>query len=143
MTVHSSGQLDNSTGELLASNSTPRFYFVNCIAVEFWRVVMQRLAFILAAAMPLTLAVPAMAGQATQAQSTEQAPPAAKANPYKKEVCQTVTSTGTRTRKRVCRTIEDWVNEQARATGEDLGTKSKGFYQLGTDTDSGLGGAPR
>jgi hypothetical protein len=105
---------------------------------------MQRLAFILAAAMPLTLAIPAMAAQApTQAQSTEQSAPPAKANPYKKEVCQTVTSTGTRTRKRVCRTIEDWVNEQARATGEDLGTKSKGFYQLGTDTETGLAGAPR
>lgn len=104
---------------------------------------MQRLAFVLTAAMPLALVLPVTtAFAAAQAQSAE-APPPAKANPYKKEVCQMVTSTGTRTRKRVCRTIEDWVNEQARATGEDLGTKSKGFYQLGTDTETGLAGSPR
>ena len=105
---------------------------------------MQRLAFVLTAAMPLALALPVTtAFAAAQAQPTAEAATPAKANPYKKEVCQMVTSTGTRTRKRVCRTIEDWVNEQARATGEDLGTKSKGFYQLGTDTETGLAGSPR
>ena len=105
-------------------------------------VVMQRLAFVMAAAMPLTLALTMAAPHAmAQTQPTEQAAPPAKAEPGKKEVCQMVTSTGSRTRKRVCRTIDDWVNEQARATGEDLGTKSKGFYQLGTDSNPGLGGA--
>lgn len=95
---------------------------------------MQRLALVLVAALPCTLALPVTALNATaHAQTTEEAKPEAKAKAGKKEVCRTVANTGSRVRKRVCQTIDAWVNEAARANGEALGVQARGSNLEGQD----------
>lgn len=95
---------------------------------------MKRLALVLAAAFPCTVALTVTSLSATaHAQATEPAKPEVKEKPGKKVVCRTVSNTGSRVRKRVCQSIDSWVNEAARANGEVLGVQARGSHLDGQD----------
>ncbi len=99
---------------------------------------MKRLALVLVAALPWTLALPVTTlNAAAHAQTTEEAQPEAKAKAGKKEVCRTVSHSGSRMRKRVCQTIESWDNEAARANGAALGVQARGSQLEGQDAAAG------
>ena len=93
---------------------------------------MKRLALVMAAAFPCALTVTSPSTTA-HAQATEPAKPDAKEKPGKKVVCRTVSNTGSRVRKRVCQSIDSWVNEAARANGEVLGVQARGSHLDGQD----------
>ena len=95
---------------------------------------MQRLGFVLAASMPLTLALSVTALNGTaQAQSTQEAQPPEKAKPVKKKVCRKMTYTGTHMQKRVCQTVDQWIAETERNSGEVFATQAKGSFLEGQD----------
>lgn len=101
---------------------------------------MQRLAFVLAVAIPLTLGLPAtVAPAAAQEQPKDEAAAPPKGKLVKKEVCRTMTYTGTHTRKRVCQTVEQWVDETARANGEQAVMLARGSFLQNQDAAAGLG----
>jgi hypothetical protein len=99
---------------------------------------MKRIALVLAAAFPctLTLMVTNLSTTAS-AQASEPAKPEAKDKPGKKVVCRTVSNTGSRVRKRVCQSIDSWVNDAARANGEVLGVQARGSHLDGQDASAG------
>ena len=98
---------------------------------------MQRLALLLAAALPCAMALPVTALNSTaHAQATEEAKPEAKGKSGEKVVCRTVSETGSNVRRRVCRTIDAWVSERARANGEVLGVQARGSHLEGQDAAS-------
>lgn len=99
---------------------------------------MRRLALVLAAVFPCTLGLAVASLPTTaHAQAIEPAKPEAKDKPGKKVVCRTVSHTGSRVRKRVCQTIDLWVNEAARANGEVLGVQARGSHLEGQDATAG------
>ncbi|WP_037500165.1 hypothetical protein [Sphingomonas jaspsi] len=87
------------------------------------------------AAAPLLLAVPAAASAADDPSKPAEAAtaPAPGKKLVRKEVCRSVVLTGSRTSKRICRTVDEWVSEQARANGEVLGVEARGSWMEGQD----------
>lgn len=103
---------------------------------------MRRLAFVLAVAIPLTFALPAtVVPAAAQEQAKDEATPPPKGKIVKKEVCRTMTYTGTHTRKRVCQTVEQWVDETARANGEQAVMLARGSFLQNQDSAAAFGSA--